>query len=91
MIFTNVIFVPVFLPGKFPWTEEPARLQSWHCKELDMTKQLTTHKINKSSLEVSIIFNHNFKCVKESKSIRTSVLQDRVLVLCSYVIKTVHY
>ena len=56
-----------------------------------MTKQLSTHKINKSSLAVSVIFKDNFKGVKESKRVRTSVLQDRVLVLCSYVIKTVHY
>ena len=24
-----------------PWTEEPGRLQSMECKELDMTEQLT--------------------------------------------------
>ena len=26
------------LAGKNPWTEKPGRLQSWGCKELDMTK-----------------------------------------------------
>ena len=33
---------PVFLPGEFPWTEEPGRLQSMGLKELDMTEQLST-------------------------------------------------
>ena len=28
---------PVFLPGEFPWTEEPDRLQSMGLQELDMT------------------------------------------------------
>ena len=27
---------------KIPWTEEPGRLQSMGCKELDTTEQLTT-------------------------------------------------
>ena len=29
---------PVYLPGEFPWTEEPSRLQSMGCKESDMTE-----------------------------------------------------
>ena len=28
------------LAWKFPWTEEPGRLQSWDCQESDMTEQL---------------------------------------------------
>ena len=28
------------LAWKFPWTEEPGRLQSWGCQESDMTEQL---------------------------------------------------
>ena len=28
--------VPVFLPGKFPWTKEPGGLQSIGLQELDM-------------------------------------------------------
>ena len=31
------------LPWRIPWTEEPGRLQSMGCKELDMTEQLSTH------------------------------------------------
>ena len=27
------------LPWRFPWTEEPGRLQSWHHKESDTTEQ----------------------------------------------------
>ena len=30
---------PVFLPEKFPWTEEPGRLHTpWGCEESDMTE-----------------------------------------------------
>ena len=29
---------PVFLPGEFPWTEEPGRLQLTGSKELDTTQ-----------------------------------------------------
>ena len=29
---------PVFLPGEFPWTEEPGRLQFMGSKELDTTE-----------------------------------------------------
>ena len=29
------------LAWKIPWTEEPGRLRSRDCKELDMTEQLT--------------------------------------------------
>ena len=32
---------PVFLPGEFPWTEEPGRLQSMGRKESDTTERLT--------------------------------------------------
>ena len=28
------------LAWRFPWTEEPSRLQSWGCQESDMTEQL---------------------------------------------------
>ena len=32
------------IPGwKIPWTEEPGRLQSMGCKELDMTERTCTH------------------------------------------------
>ena len=31
------------LAWRIPWTEEPGRLQSWDCKELDMTEQLSSH------------------------------------------------
>ena len=34
--------IPVFLPGKIPWTEEPGRLQSMRFKELDRTERLST-------------------------------------------------
>ena len=33
---------PVFLPGKFPWTEEPAGLQSRGSRESDTTERLST-------------------------------------------------
>ena len=29
------------LAWKIPWTEEPGGLQSWGCKEFDMTERLT--------------------------------------------------
>ena len=29
--------IPVFLPGKFPWTEEPGMYSSWGCKESGTT------------------------------------------------------
>ena len=29
------------LAWRIPWTEEPGRLQSWSCKESDMTEQVT--------------------------------------------------
>ena len=35
---------PVFLPGKFPWTEEPGRLQSMGLQESDMTQPLNHHQ-----------------------------------------------
>ena len=32
------------LAWRIPWTEEPGGLQSWGCKEFDMTERLThTH------------------------------------------------
>ena len=34
-----------------PWTEEPAGLQSWHCKELDMTFRIPNN------------IKHNFSCL----------------------------
>ena len=34
--------IPVFLPGKIPWTEEPGRLQSMRYKEPDTTYRLST-------------------------------------------------
>ena len=34
--------LPVFLPGEFPWTEEPGGLYPWGCKELDMSERLST-------------------------------------------------
>ena len=33
---------PVFMPGEFPWTEEPAQLQSMGSQELDIAEQLST-------------------------------------------------
>ena len=33
---------PVFLPGEFPWTEEPGGYSPWGSKELDMTERLST-------------------------------------------------
>ena len=33
---------PIFLPGESPWTEEPGRLQSMGCKELDTTERQST-------------------------------------------------
>ena len=35
----------VILPGEPPRTEKPGRLQSWCCKELDMTEQQSTAQI----------------------------------------------
>ena len=32
--------IPVFVPGKIPWTEEPGRLQSVGHKESNKTEQL---------------------------------------------------
>ena len=31
------------LAWRIPWTEEPGGLQSWGCKELDMTERIRTH------------------------------------------------
>ena len=45
----------VFLPGKTPWTEEPGRLQSLGCKELDMTEHLSTAEIEKLGKDVKKI------------------------------------
>ena len=36
-----------FLPGEFPWTEEPGRLQSWGCKESNTT-EVTEHAFTQS-------------------------------------------
>ena len=33
---------PVFLPGEFPWTEEPAGYSLWGPEESDTTEQLST-------------------------------------------------
>ena len=44
---------PVFLSGKFHWTEEPGRLKIWKChKDLEMTKWLRTQ-----SLKTTLMFN----------------------------------
>ena len=36
---------PVFLPGKIPWTEEPGSCSTCSCRESDMTKVLSIHKL----------------------------------------------
>ena len=33
------------LAWEIPWTEESGRLHPWGCKELDMTEQLTLHRL----------------------------------------------
>ena len=33
---------PAFLPGKYPWAEEPGGSSPWDRKESDMTEQLST-------------------------------------------------
>ena len=33
------------LAWRIPWTEEPGGPQSWDCKELDTTEQLSTYLI----------------------------------------------
>ena len=49
---------PVFLPGEFPWTEEPGGLQSMESKELDMTDQLTQlqHEVPFPTLQILWFF-----------------------------------
>ena len=55
---------PVFLPGKFPWTGEPGRLQSMGLKELDTTDHVCTHKLN-----IPLIFfnaYHSWRIIKSN-------------------------
>ena len=53
---------PVFLPGK--WTEEPGGLQSWSCKESDMTELLTI-RINNRNSQIKEYYQTNFIDVPE--------------------------
>lgn len=36
--------IPIFFPGKIPWTRETGGLQSVRLQELDMTEHTYTHK-----------------------------------------------
>ena len=53
---------PVFLPGEFPWTEEP-----WGCKESDRIEQLGTHR-EKRMKKISV------NCFLESQEINSCTL-----------------
>ena len=50
------------LAWRIPWTEEPGRLQSMGCKELDMTEQLTYTILSQprlKSLGIIQVFSSN--------------------------------
>ena len=47
------------LAWRIPWTEEPGRLQSMGCKELDMTEQLSTR-----TLKVKFKLKLRMKCAE---------------------------
>ena len=36
---------PLFLPGEFPWTEEPVGYSPWGHKESDMIEQLSAAQL----------------------------------------------
>ena len=48
------------LSWRIPWTEEPGRLLSWGCKELDMTESLSHRHSLKQNLKVWTI------CIREN-------------------------
>ena len=47
------------LAWEIPWTEEPGRLQSMGCKELDMTEQLSAR-----TLKVKFKLKLRMKCAE---------------------------
>ena len=46
---------PVYSPGEISWTGEPGQVQSWGCKESDMTERLT-HKHTHTYTSESSLF-----------------------------------
>ena len=71
---------------EIPWTEEPGRLYPWGCKELDMTKRLSTHTLWNMTFHVSfrssdctkiisLIFSFRFSCAcMKSETVTVNVL-----------------
>ena len=49
------------LAWRIPWTEEPAGLHPWGCKELDMTEQLSTHITQQLKYENILYFYIHFQ------------------------------
>ena len=39
------------LAWKIPWTDKPGQLQSWDCKELDMTEHACTDKLKSKAAQ----------------------------------------
>ena len=63
-----------FLPWRIPWREEPGRLQSMGCKELDTSKQLSLSLFK---------WLHDSQLYRYAKSIITFNLYNYVVAILS--------
>ena len=49
----------VFLPGEFPWAEEPGKYSPWGHKESDMKEQLSFHfHVHETTVGMIMILSH---------------------------------
>ena len=59
---------PVFLPGKSHGHGNLAGYSPWDCKESDMTEHAHTTKMEKYSVEKTLIIKANMACLEQKQN-----------------------